>query len=404
MPRGSKPGERRGGRERATPNKRTVLTNKILAVASGNPNATRHELVLILIKDKALPAGTRMAIARKSFPARTSRAIDDGAEKSVVRRLRQIKAPTDLHPDPGVHRHPPSSNRTWPDARTGPINFATLDLLLSVAQDAAATPSERHKAASELAQHFLPKTPGRNRSRRSKFLPDERGFVVDPDLARELRDSKLKLACLPLAEKLTPYAVALRASKLQARIREIQQSLQCPCPSRYRTTDVKRDGERLASFSLRRASRSMLTLDEDTEEAVRTARYDSFWEGPEVAARQRLADLCAKKRAADNQGPPLTHAQAASFRLLTLLYSNPRETDEKTKAEHAFWNLPVISDEPAPDDDIEEPAGHAATREEAIVFARDLKQAMPGRNWSDWFVPIMDAHGNKIGEVAVADV
>ena len=104
MPRGSKPGERRGGRERATPNKRTVLTNKILAVASGNPNATRHELLLILIKDKALPAGTRMAIARKSFPARTSRAIDDGAGKSVVRRLRQIKAPTDLHPDPGVHR------------------------------------------------------------------------------------------------------------------------------------------------------------------------------------------------------------------------------------------------------------------------------------------------------------
>ena len=89
---------------------------------------------------------------------------------------------------------------------------------------------------------------------------------------------------------------------------------------------------------------------------------------------------------------------------MTLLYSKPRETDEKTKAEHAFWNLPVINDEPAPDDDIEEPAGHAATREEAIVFARDLKQAMPGRNWSDWFVPIMDAHGNKIGEVAVADV
>ena len=337
MPRGSKPGERRGGRERATPNKRTVLTNKILAVASGNPNATRHELLLILIKDKALPAGTRMAIARKSFPARTSRAIDDGAEKSVVRRLRQIKAPTDLHPDPGVHRHPPSSNRTWPDARTGPINFATLDLSLSVAQDAAATPSERHKAASELAQHFFPKTPGRNRSRRSKFLPDERGFVVDPDLARELRDSKLKLACLPLAEKLTPYAVALRASKLQARIREIQQSLQCPCPSRYRyeTVRARRGATRQVLVSGARR-RSMLTLDEDTEEAVRTARYDSFWEGPEVAARQRLADLCAKKRAADNQGPPLTHAQAASFRLLTLLYSSRAKRTRKPKPSMRF--------------------------------------------------------------------
>ena len=150
--------------------------------------------------------------------------------------------------------------------------MASKDRGNNVAQDAAATPAERRKAASELAQHFLPKNPGRNKSRPSKFPPDERGFVVDPDLARELRDSKLKLACLPLAEKVTPYAVALRAAKLQARIREIQQLLQCPCPSRYRTFHVKRDQERLASFSLRHASRSMLTLDEDTEEAIRTAR------------------------------------------------------------------------------------------------------------------------------------
>ena len=34
MPRGSKPGERRGGRQRATLNRRTVLTNRILAAAA----------------------------------------------------------------------------------------------------------------------------------------------------------------------------------------------------------------------------------------------------------------------------------------------------------------------------------------------------------------------------------
>jgi hypothetical protein len=32
MPRGSKPGERRGGRQRATPNKKTALTNAALAL------------------------------------------------------------------------------------------------------------------------------------------------------------------------------------------------------------------------------------------------------------------------------------------------------------------------------------------------------------------------------------
>ena len=59
MPRGSKPGERRGGRQRATPNKRTVLRDRILAVASGNPTATFLEFVPILVGDQALPADIR---------------------------------------------------------------------------------------------------------------------------------------------------------------------------------------------------------------------------------------------------------------------------------------------------------------------------------------------------------
>ncbi len=40
-----------------------------------------------------------------------------------------------------------------------------------------------------------------------------------------------------------------------------------------------------------------------------------------MAARQRLAELQEKKRAADKgYGPPFTPAQQAAFRLLTLLY------------------------------------------------------------------------------------
>jgi hypothetical protein len=75
MPRGSKPGERRGGRHRATPNRRTVLTNRILAAAAANPAPTTNELVLVLAKDQDLPADTRMAIARKALlfgPSRSS--------------------------------------------------------------------------------------------------------------------------------------------------------------------------------------------------------------------------------------------------------------------------------------------------------------------------------------------
>jgi len=65
MPRGSKQGERRGGRQRATPNKRTVLADRILAVASANPTASCDEIVAILVKDQALPASSRVAVARE---------------------------------------------------------------------------------------------------------------------------------------------------------------------------------------------------------------------------------------------------------------------------------------------------------------------------------------------------
>jgi hypothetical protein len=67
MPRGSKPGERRGGRQRATPNKRTVLRERLLAIASANPTAAVHEFLLSLVNDPVLSADTRLAIVRRIF-------------------------------------------------------------------------------------------------------------------------------------------------------------------------------------------------------------------------------------------------------------------------------------------------------------------------------------------------
>ena len=82
MPRGSKPGEHRGGRQRATRNKRTVLTDEILAVASAHPTASCDELVAILVKDQALPASSRVAVARKWFAAAPLPSANGRSKKS----------------------------------------------------------------------------------------------------------------------------------------------------------------------------------------------------------------------------------------------------------------------------------------------------------------------------------
>jgi hypothetical protein len=137
-------------------------------------------------------------------------------------------------------------------------------------QDPIAPPAERRKAALEVARFLLPEKPGSTKSRRGKFPPDECGFSIDPNLAKELRDAKLQLAGLRLSsKKLGPYAVAQKASKLHARIKEIQGWLQCPCPSKYRLKyyddgaevpgEIVRDGERLAIFWRRRAEKKTFT-------------------------------------------------------------------------------------------------------------------------------------------------
>ena len=320
-----------------------------MAAASANPTAARHELLLILVKDNALPADTRMAIARKSFPARPSRSAGDRAEKFVALTLRPKEGAANAKVDRSANIAPLSANGTSKGAKTEATTFATLDLLMRVAQDAASTPAERRKAGSGMAEYFLPKNPRGKKLRPGKFPPDEYGFVVDPNLARELRDNKLRLACLPLAKKLTPDAIAQKAAKLQARIRDIQQSLQCPCPSKYGLKQLEADNARLDVLGRGRAKGQVFPPGEDEEEAIRTARYDSFFHGSEIAALRRLAILREKKRAADRgYGPLLTPVEETNFRFLFLLYSVPLPAgpDERTLEDHPFQDPRFIVGNP----------------------------------------------------------
>jgi hypothetical protein len=148
-------------------------------------------------------------------------------------------------------------------------------------------------------------------------------LFVDPELASELRDKKRKLANLTLDRRRAPPAIAREARNLRARIGEIQQSLQCPCPSRYGIAQLKNDLERIRLFADRRARRELFSPEADLEVARCTARIDSYRSGPEVKVLIRLKDLGQKKRVARTGGPPMTAAQETMFRFLTLLYPSP---------------------------------------------------------------------------------
>jgi hypothetical protein len=50
--------------------------------------------------------------------------------------------------------------------------------------------------------------------------------------------------------------------------------------------------------------------------------------------------------------------------------------------------------------------GDGAARLDAVALARDLKNgaALPGWDWTGWFVAIVDQHGRKVDEVPIADI
>ncbi len=293
MPRGSKIGERRGGRQRGTPNRRTVLADRILAIASERPTTSACQLVDILAKDQKLPADIRMAIAREFLSAGRSRSVGASAVRSSASKRRK---PESTGPRP----EPPGNRR-----------LATLDGLFSIAQDTTVATEQRRKAASEAAQHFLPKKPGIRRWW-VNAPADEYGFAITPQIAAEYRDSKFELR---------RSAYSGKAAKLRARMKAILHRLQCPNPSLYGMDRRVADDNRLAYFLRKREAKITLTEEQEAEEAHRSARVDSFDRGPESAARQRLSILRDKERISKKAfGPRLTRKERVDLRFLRLLY------------------------------------------------------------------------------------
>ena len=68
MPRGSKPGERRGGRQRGTPNKKTVLRNAALAAAAAKPEISPLEFLLGIMRDPNVSSEWRIKVAQATLP------------------------------------------------------------------------------------------------------------------------------------------------------------------------------------------------------------------------------------------------------------------------------------------------------------------------------------------------
>jgi hypothetical protein len=324
MLRGSRPGERRGGRKRDTPNRRTILTERILAIGSDHPTASWRAFLTKLVKDRQVPADTLMAVARECFPAKRTRSSGtrrprvSAGMRSAIAQGGAAKAGSVAATKGPQNAGLVAASQDW--------NPRALDALFGIVQDAAAAAKMRRRAALKIAEFLLPKS-----AKKPTALPDQYGFKITPELASAYRDMHLELRSLMNAPTRVIPAIAQKIQKLKARSDAVLRRLQCPCPTRYGYEQVVQDFLRLGQFTSARDDEIALTEAQDAEEAHLKARFDVFAAGPEQTARRRRKVLQRAERrqkaslvSGDFYAPPLSRQEHNDLTLLRRLYPEPQ--------------------------------------------------------------------------------
>ncbi len=347
MLRGSRPGERRGGRERGTPNRRTILSDRILAIGFDHPAASQRVLLGKLANDRKLPADTRIAITARCFPPKRTRSLRRGRRGALAgTAIAQAALATgDAVGGSNGAQTPPAvpAIRHW--------NPKALDALFGVVQDATANPKARSKAALKIAEFLLPKA-----AKKAKVIADEYGFLISPNLASACRDLKLELWALKREPTHKIPAIAEKIKRLEARFDAVRRRIEMPYPTKYGDKEAAKDLDRLMS-SLR-GNGTALTEAQQAEEAHLWARYDVFRASPESIARRRREALEKVDRRfridrsdGDFYAPPLSRKERNELKLLRRLYPEPSQNlspfeDDgfETRRDHPFAH-----ELPAPD-------------------------------------------------------
>jgi len=225
-----------------------------------------------------------------------------------------------------------------------------LDALFGVVQDATANPKARGKAALKIAEFLLPKA-----GKKAKVIPDEYGFLINPNLASAYRENQRELRALGPTHKIP--AIAEKIKKLEARSDAIRRRFQLPCPTKYGDKEAAKDCDRLMEFPSLREDGTALTEAQKAEEAHLRARIDVFSASPESIARHRRAALQdAERRFKMNRltgefyAAPLSRKDRNTLKLLRWLYPEPkRNLSELDDDGFEMHHHPFADELPAPD-------------------------------------------------------
>jgi hypothetical protein len=322
---GSMPGEYRGGRQPKTPNRRTILVERIIALASEYPNASSDELIRALVRDHDLPSDTRIAVV-----------------KYHAQHLAQLG---------GTRKAaPPSKRAKAGSGRTTTEATSPVDAFFYIVQSGAGSPKARRKAALEAAMLLLPEKPANTKYR---FTRDDYGFACNAETARRYRDNVYQLRAFKKDPNSNFPEITQKIEKLEKEQNAITRRLEAASPTSYGMTQIAEDMFRLGFFTTKRENGIPLTENESAEEAHRMTRFERFSHGAEAEARRRRADLDSldlrlRRDTHYKEGKPrkLSRQAEADLRLLRRLYPAPQlskpapeewdQIDERRAADHPF--------------------------------------------------------------------
>jgi hypothetical protein len=262
MSRGSKPGERRGGRQRGTPNKKTQLKNAAVDAAAANPNVSPLSFLLGLMRNEGLPIALRIDIAATAAPLfhAKPKAVAGNGRPEPKRAEDEIELVVKPRLEEGAF-----------DAGVSP-----LELLQSVMTDPATPPQLRIRAARIAApfRHGKPIEPVADTV--EMISKDKYGFVVDQGFAKKLRD-------LVVAQWRTWYSMK-EDEDINRQLSELRKKLPRP-PLSYRDGQAMGDKFRMINYwADRLTQKHQLKLSAEEDAAIshacfRFLAFEQTWHG-----------------------------------------------------------------------------------------------------------------------------
>jgi hypothetical protein len=281
MPRGSRPGERRGGRQKGTPNKKTVLLKAAINATASHPNVSPLDFLLGLMRDPNLPLEVRVTVAEAALPLVHSRPKELPPDRRTTRKYRAPQNGVNAKKEANSSAHDTEAAKVSAVTTEGGADLSPLDFLLSVMRGSDVAAHLRIKVASIVAPFVHPK-------RRAAIIDDPYGFDIDPELASVIWEnadwSSHPIDSSPLQHP------RVDDGALEPRIAERLRALKCP--EGYGGIDAKKDTSRLVQLS---RAHNALTKKEDAEAAHLAARLEVYKRSPEGKSRQRIEELGLKR-------------------------------------------------------------------------------------------------------------